>query len=158
MRQPFQLKPLVIALSVLGATLPLYVFAEETPQQAGDSESDVITLSDVVVTGAAKKTTVVPKRKVTSIYGTDSSVLDTPRVVSQVSEQQFREDVIRSADDLVKYAPSITRGGGQMLTLLHRFVDRTRKFFKIANAFTVPAIQPISMLMKQPILWQGQQV
>ncbi|MBD0242515.1 TonB-dependent receptor, partial [Acinetobacter baumannii] len=32
---------------------------------------------------------------------------------SQVSEQQFREDVIRSADDLVKYAPSITRGGGQ---------------------------------------------
>ncbi|CAM0719554.1 TonB-dependent receptor [Acinetobacter baumannii] len=113
MRQPFQLKPLVIALSVLGATLPLYVFAEETPQQAGDSESDVITLSDVVVTGAAKKTTVVPKRKVTSIYGTDSSVLDTPRVVSQVSEQQFREDVIRSADDLVKYAPSITRGGGQ---------------------------------------------
>lgn len=113
MRQPFQLKPLVIALSVLGATLPLYVFAEETPQQAGDSESDVITLSDVVVTGATKKTTVVPKRKVTSIYGKDSSVLDTPRVVSQVSEQQFREDVIRSADDLVKYAPSITRGGGQ---------------------------------------------
>lgn len=113
MRQPFQLKPLVIALSVLGATLPLYVFAEETSQQAGDSESDVITLSDVVVTGATKKATVVPKRKVTSIYGTDSSVLDTPRVVSQVSEQQFREDVIRSADDLVKYAPSITRGGGQ---------------------------------------------
>lgn len=113
MRQPFQLKPLVIALSVLGATLPLYVFAEETPQQAGDSESDVITLSDVVVTGATKKNTVVPKRKVTSIYGTDSSVLDIPRVVSQVSEQQFREDVIRSADDLVKYAPSITRGGGQ---------------------------------------------
>lgn len=113
MRQPFQLKPLVIALSVLGATLPLYVFAEETSHQAGDSESDVITLSDVVVTGATNKTTVVPKRKVTSIYGTDSSVLDTPRVVSQVSEQQFREDVIRSADDLVKYAPSITRGGGQ---------------------------------------------
>ncbi|MDC5467308.1 TonB-dependent receptor [Acinetobacter baumannii] len=113
MRQPFQLKPLVIALSVLGTTLPLYVFAEETPQQTGDSESDVITLSDVVVTGATKKATVVPKRKVTSIYGTDSSVLDTPRVVSQVSEQQFREDVIRSADDLVKYAPSITRGGGQ---------------------------------------------
>ncbi|MGQ1592703.1 TonB-dependent receptor [Acinetobacter baumannii] len=113
MRQPFQLKPLVIALSVLGTTLPLYVFAEETPQQAGDSESDVITLSDVVVTGATKKATGVPKRKVTSIYGTDSSVLDTPRVVSQVSEQQFREDVIRSADDLVKYAPSITRGGGQ---------------------------------------------
>lgn len=113
MKQPFQLKPLVIALAFSGALLPIYVFAEETQNTASDTESDVITLTDVVVTGANKKLTVVPKRKVTSIYGTDSSVLDTPRVVSQVSEQQFREDVIRSADDLVKYAPSITRGGGQ---------------------------------------------
>lgn len=29
MRQPFQLKPLVIALSVLGATLPLYVLPKK---------------------------------------------------------------------------------------------------------------------------------
>jgi len=130
MRQPFQLKPLVIALSVLGATLPLYVFAEETPQQAGDSESDVITLSDVVVTGATKKATVVPKRKVTSIYGTDSSVLDTPRVVSQVSEQQFREDVIRSADDLVKYAPSITRGGGQNVNFAPQIRGQNSEVFQ----------------------------
>ena len=113
MKQLFQLKPLVIALAFSGASLPIYVFAEETQNTLADTESDVITLTDVVVTGANKKLTVVPKRKVTSIYGTDSSVLDTPRVVSQVSEQQFREDVIRSADDLVKYAPSITRGGGQ---------------------------------------------
>lgn len=113
MKQSFQLKPLVIALGFLGASLPIHVFAEETQKTSADTESDVITLADVVVTGGTNKTTVVPKRKVTSIYGTDSSVLDTPRVVSQVSEQQFREDVIRSADDLVKYAPSITRGGGQ---------------------------------------------
>ncbi|MCM1958393.1 TonB-dependent receptor [Acinetobacter modestus] len=113
MKQPFQLKPLVIALAFSGAALPIHVFAEETQNTSANTESDVITLADVVVTAANKKQTVVPKRKVTSIYGTDSSVLDTPRVVSQVSEQQFREDVIRSADDLVKYAPSITRGGGQ---------------------------------------------
>lgn len=113
MKQPFQLKPLVIALAFSGASLPIYVFAEETQPTSANTESDVITLADVVVTGVNKKQTVVPKRKVTSIYGTDSSVLDTPRVVSQVSEQQFREDVISSADDLVKYAPSITRGGGQ---------------------------------------------
>ena len=113
MKQNFQLKPLVIALGLFGAIFPCAIFAEETSEQAKDSDGDVITLADVVVTGANKKTTILPKRKVTSIYGTDSSVLDTPRVVSQVSEQQFREDVIRSADDLVKYAPSITRGGGQ---------------------------------------------
>ncbi len=113
MKQPFQLKPLVIALAFSGASLPIHVFAEETQKTSADTENDVITLADMVVTGATNKTTVVPKRKVTSIYGTDSSVLDTPRVVSQVSDQQFREDVIRSADDLVKYAPSITRGGGQ---------------------------------------------
>ncbi|MBJ9984736.1 TonB-dependent receptor [Acinetobacter sp. S40] len=113
MKQPFQLKPLVIALGIFGVAFPLYVFAEDTPQKTNDAENDVITLEDVVVTGANKTQTVVPNRRVTSIYGTDSSVLDTPRVVSQVTEQQFREDVIRSADDLVKYAPSITRGGGQ---------------------------------------------
>ena len=113
MKQNFQLKPLVIALGLFGAIFPCAIFAEETSEQAKDSNGDVITLADVVVTGANKKATILPKRKVTSIYGTDSSVLDTPRVVSQVSEQQFREDVIRSADDLVKYAPSITRGGGQ---------------------------------------------
>lgn len=113
MKQNFQLKPLVIALGLFGAIFPCAIFAEETSEQAKDSDGDVITLADVVVTGANKKTTILPKRKVTSIYGTDSSVLDTPRVVSQISEQQFREDVIRSADDLVKYAPSITRGGGQ---------------------------------------------
>ncbi|ENU60525.1 Outer membrane receptor protein [Acinetobacter guillouiae MSP4-18] len=113
MKQNFQLKPLVIALGLFGAIFPCAIFAEETSEQAKDSNGDVITLADVVVTGAHKKATILPKRKVTSIYGTDSSVLDTPRVVSQISEQQFREDVIRSADDLVKYAPSITRGGGQ---------------------------------------------
>lgn len=113
MKQNFQLKPLVIALGLFGAIFPCAIFAEETSEQAKDSNGDVITLADVVVTGATKKATILPKRKVTSIYGTDSSVLDTPRVVSQVSEQQFREDVIRSADDLIKYAPSITRGGGQ---------------------------------------------
>lgn len=113
MKQNFQLKPLVTALGLFGAIFPCAIFAEETAEQAKDSNGDVITLADVVVTGANKKATILPKRKVTSIYGTDSSVLDTPRVVSQVSEQQFREDVIRSADDLVKYAPSITRGGGQ---------------------------------------------
>lgn len=113
MKQNFQLKPLVIALGLFGAIFPCAIFAEEISEQAKDSNGDVITLADVVVTGANKKATILPKRKVTSIYGTDSSVLDTPRVVSQVSEQQFREDVIRSADDLVKYAPSITRGGGQ---------------------------------------------
>jgi outer membrane receptor for monomeric catechols len=143
MKQPFQLKPLVIALAFSGASLPIHVFAEETQNTSANTESDVITLADVVVTGANKKQTVVPKRKVTSIYGTDSSVLDTPRVVSQVSEQQFREDVIRSADDLVKYAPSITRGGDKMPISHRRYGGKIQKSFKIANEFIVPVIRPI---------------
>ena len=68
MKQSFQLKPLVIALGFLGASLPIHVFAEETQKTSADTESDVITLADVVVTGGTNKTTVVPKRKVTSIY------------------------------------------------------------------------------------------
>nr|WP_174505288.1 TonB-dependent receptor plug domain-containing protein [Acinetobacter sp. Marseille-Q1620] len=116
MKQTFRIKPLVVALSFLSTILPSMGYAQETSvkPETNETDADVITLGDVVVTASSKKKiTNLPTRKVRSIYGTDSTVLDTPRVVSQVSEQQFREDVIRSADDLVKYAPSITRGGGQ---------------------------------------------
>lgn len=126
MRHHFKLNPLVVALGILGTlTAPAYAHdVEQNPnsnpdsnhdqiQEQTDQNADVIRLGDIVVSAENRKKSIVPNRNLRSVYGTDSSVLDTPRVVSQVTEQQFREDVIRSADDLVKYAPSITRGGGQ---------------------------------------------
>ncbi|AYQ43651.1 TonB-dependent receptor [Burkholderia lata] len=76
----------------------------------------VTELGAVTVTGTrtvAPARQVVPNRAVASVYGTSAAVVDVPRVVSEVNSEQLHNDVIRSTDDFVKYAPGITRGGGQ---------------------------------------------
>lgn len=52
-------------------------------------------LVDVNVVGVKNKTN-LPKRQVRSIYGTDEKVLDTPRVISQISESQLQNEVIKA--------------------------------------------------------------
>jgi hypothetical protein len=65
-----------------------------------------------------------------SVYGTNTTVLDTPRSVSQVSAQQLRNDVIRTADDLVKYAPGVTRGGGQNVNVAPQIRGQNSELFQ----------------------------
>jgi outer membrane receptor protein involved in Fe transport len=60
---------------------------------------------------------VVPVRRIESIYGTEASIIDTPRSVTELNAKQVASDPIRTADDLVKYAPGVTRGGGQNVNL-----------------------------------------
>lgn len=67
----------------------------------------------IIVTGRREEESVLPARPPRSIYGIEASVLDTPRSVSEISPDQLKRDPIRSTDDFVKYAPGITRGGGQ---------------------------------------------
>lgn len=69
----------------------------------------------IVVNGERVKTenSIVPVRKPSSIYGTAESILDTPRSVNQINAEQLAKDIILSSDDLAKYTPGITRGGGQ---------------------------------------------
>lgn len=73
------------------------------------------TLETVLVTGnkANAVQTVLPNRKVKGIYGTETTVVDTPRSVSQINPEQLSKDPIFSADDLIKYTPGLTKGGGQ---------------------------------------------
>jgi hypothetical protein len=78
-----------------------------------DPEQTVIRLQDVVVTGQPKVHTVLPTRNLTAVYGLDATVLDTPRAVTQIDAETLRNQIIRSADDLAKYAPGVVRGGGQ---------------------------------------------
>lgn len=68
----------------------------------------------VVVTG---QSAALVRRPVSSVYGTDTSLLDTPRSVSQISADQLLRDGIKTADDLVKYAPGVTRNGGQNVSV-----------------------------------------
>jgi TonB-dependent receptor-like protein len=92
---------------------------QATPVKAAppSAQEQQTNLSAVVVTGKATTRTVLPTRPSNSAYGFDTRVVDTPRAISQVSTQQISSDPIRTADDLVKYAPGITRGGGQNVNI-----------------------------------------
>lgn len=98
--------------ALLGGSLLAGLFpavAQEPPTQT----ASLIAEDAVVVTGERYKASVLPDRPPRSIYGIEASVLDTPRAVSEMSAEQLLRDPIRSTDDYVKYAPGITRGGGQ---------------------------------------------
>lgn len=76
--------------------------------------ADDTVLQTVTVQAEQPDDDALPTRPPSSIYGgLEAKVLDTPRSVTQVNAEQLARDPIRSADDLVKYAPGITRGGGQ---------------------------------------------
>ena len=56
-------------------------------------------------------------RAVRSVDGLEAEVVDTPRSVSQIDALQLQREPIRNADDLVRYAPGITRNGGQNVSI-----------------------------------------
>ncbi len=103
--------------------------ASNATDNALNKDQDIATLGTLVITGERKQTA-LPKRPVRSVYGTNTTVLDTPRAVSEVSAKQFEEDVIRSADDLVKYAPGITRGGGQNVNFAPQIRGQNSEVFQ----------------------------
>ncbi|MDM3885831.1 TonB-dependent receptor plug domain-containing protein [Pseudomonas sp. BCRC 81390] len=93
--------PSALALALLAASSPL-AHAEDTQLQT------------VTVQAEQSDDDALPTRPPASIYGgLEAKVLDTPRSVTQINAEQLANDPIRSSDDLVKYAPGITRGGGQ---------------------------------------------
>lgn len=93
--------------------------AAEAAEAGSDADADAAAEARnsgwIVVEGERVKqeSSVVPIRKPTSIYGTEESILDTPRSITQVNAEQLAKDIILSSDDLAKYTPGITRGGGQ---------------------------------------------
>ncbi|NBF11660.1 TonB-dependent receptor plug domain-containing protein [Pseudomonas sp. Fl4BN1] len=73
----------------------------------------------------------LPTRPATSVYGgTETKIIDTPRSVTQINAEQLANDPIRSADDLVKYAPGITRGGGQNAGIAPQFRAQGSEVFQ----------------------------
>ena len=124
----FQLSTLTIAIGMLLNTVHAADQVDNTINLT--PEDDVIQLENVDVIGVRKKKTNLPKREIRSIYGTNVTVLDTPRVVSQISEEQLQNEVIKSADDLVKYAPGITRGGGQNVNFAPQIRGQNSEVFQ----------------------------
>ncbi|WP_409321763.1 TonB-dependent receptor plug domain-containing protein [Pseudomonas monteilii] len=94
-------QPSALALAILATSTSL-AHAEDT------------LLQTVTVQAEQTDDDALPTRPPASIYGgLEAKVLDTPRSVTQINAEQLANDPIRSSDDLVKYAPGITRGGGQ---------------------------------------------
>ena len=124
---------------------------EDNTSEESDSE-----LGAVVV--KRKKTkTVLPKRPSASVYGTDTSVLDTTRSVSQISAEQLERDPIKTADDLVKYAPGITRNGGQNVSIAPLIRGQNSEIFQdgqrtynVRHPFNLNAFESVDIVAGPP--------
>jgi len=83
--------------------------------QSALEKEDASRLETVLVEGkqTSARDAILPVRSVKGVYGTDATVVDTPRSIGQINADQLARDPIFSADDLVKYAPGLTKGGGQ---------------------------------------------
>jgi outer membrane receptor for monomeric catechols len=116
--------------AAIGFAFPSIVFAVDDQTQSETTR--VEELDTVFVQGRRTdiSSTVLPTRPPLSVYGTETTVLDTPRSVSQISAEQLAEDSIRSSDDLVKYAPGITRGGGQNAGIAPQFRGQGSEVFQ----------------------------
>ncbi len=64
------------------------------------------TMSTIVVTGATEGSVLPIDQSVSSVYGSDLSVQDTPRTVTVVNSQMLQDANIQSMADFVKVAPS----------------------------------------------------
>jgi hypothetical protein len=104
--------------------------AESSGDSTGKSKS-AAKLSTVVVRGdKVEKDSALPKRPIKGVYGTATTVTDTPRSVAQINSEELEKDPIFSSDDLVKYAPGLTKGGGQNAGIAPTFRAQASEVFQ----------------------------
>ncbi|WP_419736005.1 TonB-dependent receptor plug domain-containing protein [Pseudomonas sp. COR18] len=117
---PENLRKSALALAILSSlTLPAH---------AADTQLQTVT---VKASASQSDDDALPTRPPSSVYGgTEAKVLDTPRSVTQINAEQLANDPIHSADDLVKYAPGITRGGGQNAGIAPQFRGQGSEVFQ----------------------------
>ena len=125
----------------------------ETPAQTEEQQN---LLNAVTVTGK-KISTALPGRPSSSVYGTDTSVLDTTRSVSQISTEQLERDPVKNGDDLVKYAPGITRNGGQNVSIAPLIRGQNSEVFQdgqraynVRHPFNMNAFESVDIVNGPP--------
>jgi outer membrane receptor protein involved in Fe transport len=74
-----------------------------TPAPSGDSNR---TLSTVTVSGTNPASVVPTDTQVSSVFGNDMSIADTPRAVTEVNSNLLKDANIQDLSDLAKVAPS----------------------------------------------------
>lgn len=86
--------------------------AQTADTKKSDSSStqtlDTITVQDQEI---APHDNILPTRPISSVYGTATSIQDTPRSVTEINAQQLEH--FRSTADFANYTPGVIRNGGQ---------------------------------------------
>ncbi len=123
----------VVSLSTVGSTASLAADTNvETAQEESLASRQAATkLETILVEGRqTERQNILPARRVSGVYGTETSVVDTPRSIAQINAEQLAKDPIFSADDLVKYTPGLTRGGGQNAGITPTFRAQGSEIFQ----------------------------
>jgi len=138
------------------AKIPLHsLLALAAAAACSASLAQVEKIEAVSVTG--KRAEEPKARPVGSVDGLDVALIDTPRSVSQIDAQQLQRDAIRTADDLVRYAPGITRNGGQNVSIAPLIRGQASELFQdgqrtynVRHPFNTNAFEGVDIVAGPP--------
>jgi len=68
--------------------------------------ADVVSLEVYTVEGTQLADSTLPERPVSAVYGFATPYQDVPRSVSQITPEEFDNDIINSVNDFARYSPS----------------------------------------------------
>ncbi|HEY1127878.1 MAG TPA: TonB-dependent receptor plug domain-containing protein [Roseateles sp.] len=161
---PPRLAAVGIACGLLcaGAALAQSADTATATTQTDDAAADaaagggVQRIEAVSVSGRRKSST-LPGRPSGSVDGLAAAIVDTPRSVSQISEEQLQREPIRNADDLVRYAPGITRNGGQNVSIAPLIRGQASELFQdgqrtynVRHPFNTNAFEGVDIVAGPP--------
>ncbi|WP_141100657.1 TonB-dependent receptor [Roseateles aquatilis] len=112
---------------------------------------------DAVSINGKRTGSVLPDRPTGSVDGLNAAVVDTPRSVFQIGEQQLQREPLRNADDLVRYAPGITRNGGQNVSIAPLIRGQSSELFQdgqrtynVRHPFNTNAFEGVDVVAGPP--------
>lgn len=147
---PHRAVPLHSLLALATAT----AWANPAPAPEPDPAPVITRVEAVTVTG---KRVEDKTRTVRSVDGLEAAIIDTPRSVSQIDALQLQREPIRNADDLVRYAPGITRNGGQNVSIAPLIRGQNSELFQdgqrtynVRHPFNTNAFEGVDIVAGPP--------
>ena len=101
-----------LLLALAGATAPLTYAADSSAAPPPAADAPIVELDPLVITDSKSLNTTLPVRPISGIFGFDTSYQDTPRSVTQINPDQFKNDIISSYSDFARYSPSVNQQTG----------------------------------------------
>ncbi len=101
----FTTKPTTTVAAILGCLAPTILRAQDPASNAAaakPTDADRVIVNEVAATDRVSPL----ERPVSSVYGTDQSILDTPRSVNVINSAQQRDSAIEQVTDFEKLIPS----------------------------------------------------